>query len=267
MKDYYGILGVARTASADEIKQAYRRAAMRHHPDRGGDEAEFKSIEEAYRVLSDPAQREAYDNPSRPFRFRESGPDLGSQGFDFGDIFSQMFGQRFGPAGGVNASARIALWVNLEDVAQGGPRLVSLGTPRGQANVEIQIPQGVDDGASVRYPGLAPGGVDLIVQFRVRPHPQWQRDGDNVISEQVIGLWNLIVGTEIELTTIAGRVVTLRVPAGTQPGTLLRMRGHGLSNRLTGAQGDALIRVQTRIPSEIPQPLMEMIQRQVDHTR
>lgn len=265
MKDYYGILGVGRSATADEIKQAYRRGAMRHHPDRGGDEKKFKEIEEAYRVLSDPAQREAYDNPARPFHSRNFS-DGNQPGFDFNEIFS-MFGQRFGPGPATAATARIALWVNLEDVAQGGPRVIGLGTPRGQANVEIEIPTGVEDGASVRYPGIAPGGVDLVVQYRVRAHPVWQRDGDNVIAERVIPLWNLIVGTEIELATIAGSTVTLRVPAATQPGTLLRMRGHGLSNRLTGAQGDALIRVQTRIPTEIPQPLMEMIQRQVDHTR
>lgn len=266
MKDYYNILGVARTATAEEIKQAYRRAAMRHHPDRGGDEVQFKEIEEAYRVLGDAAQREAYDNPARPFQFQNFGSDAGGHHFDFNEIFS-MFGQRFGPGPGMNATARIALWINLEDVAQGGPRIINLGTPRGQTNVEIEIPTGVEDGASVRYPGLAPGGVDLVVQYRVRPHAIWQRDGDNVTAERVIALWNLIVGTEIEMDTITGRRVTLKVPSGTQPGTLLRMRGHGLSNRLTGAQGDALIRIQTRIPADIPQPLMEMIQRQVDHTR
>lgn len=253
MKDFYKILGVDRSASDDDIKRAYRRLASQHHPDKGGDTARFQEIEEAYRVLSDPQQRQQHDNPS-PF-----GAQFGGASFNFDDIFS-MFGQRMHPER--QAQVRIALWITLRDVALGGPRIVSLGTPRGQANVEITIPRGIEEGSNVRYPGIAPGGADLVVQYRIRPDPGWLRDGANVIAERTVSIWDLIMGTTIEIDTINDRRIQLTVPARTQPGTMLRMRGHGLPIYNTTASGDALIRMQARIPTDIPQALLDMIQHQ-----
>ena len=172
MKDYYSILGVGRTAASDEIKRAYRKLASQHHPDKGGDTARFQEIEEAYRVLSDPQQRAQFDNPRSNFggfRFHE-------QPFDFNTIFN-MFGTQFQHPQRQQrpAQARMSLWIQLSDVASGGKRTVSVGSSAGSQIVELDIPVGIDDGATVAYPGLAPGGIDLVVTFRIHPNPRWQR--------------------------------------------------------------------------------------------
>ena len=269
MPDHYSTLGVSKTATADEIKRAYRRLASQHHPDKGGDTRRFQEIQTAYDVLSDSSRRQQYDNPS-PFGTNPDGSWRQASGphFNFDDIFS-MFGTRFGDSADQFArqqqsrSARINLWITIEDVCLGGPRLISVATPNGQSNIEINVPPGIDDGDSVRYARVAPGGHDLVVTFRVKPSAQWRREGDHVHTEVLVPLWDLILGGEINLTTISGSVVLVRVPEGTQPGTVLRVRGHGLPNKSTGSKGDIMVRVQTRLPNISPE-LKEHIRRDRD---
>lgn len=257
MKNYYDILGVARDAEPAAIKQAYRRMASQHHPDKGGDTTKFQEIEEAYRVLSDPAQRQQYDRPQGHRVHINAGH--GGAGFSFEDILGSMFRSGFGQQ--QRRAAQMSLWITLADVAQGGKRIVSVTSPHGSTNVEINLPQGVADGETVRYPELAPGGIDLIVQFRIRPDPQWIRDGDNVLLEVTFSMWDLILGTEITISTLTNQMLTINVPPKTQPGKVLRVKGHGLPAK-NGTQGDLLMRVQGKLPETISEELLAQIQKE-----
>lgn len=257
MKDYYSILGVAKTAAPDEIKKAYRKLASQHHPDKGGDTAKFQELEEAYRVLSDPQQRAAHDNP-QPQGF-PGGFQFHSQPFDFNNIFN-MFGAQFQqqqhrPRA---AQARMSLWIQLSDVASGGTRTVSVGTSAGSQMIELEIPRGVEDGASVAYPGLAPGGIDLVVQFRIHPNPRWQRDGFNLYTEQKVSIWTLIAGGDILVRDILNRELEVHIPPMTQPGQTLRCRGRGLPDR-GNAPGDMMLKIQAEIPKDIDPDLLDRI--------
>ena len=259
MKDYYAILGVGKTATPDEIKKAYRKLASQHHPDKGGDTARFQEIEEAYRVLSDPQQRAAFDNPQPNF----GGFNFHSQPFDFNEIFN-MFGTQFNhhpQQRQRTMQARMTLWIQLSDVASGGKRTVSVGSNAGTQIVELDIPIGIDDGATVAYPGLAPGGIDLVVTFRIHPNPRWQRDGFNLYTDQKVSIWTLITGGEITVRDILNRELNVAVPPNMQPGQILRCRGRGIPDRANNP-GDMMIRVQAEIPPNIPEDLLALIRRE-----
>ena len=255
--DHYKTLGVDRRASAEDIKRAFRKLAMQHHPDRGGDEARFKEIQAAYDVLSDPQRRAEYDNP-RPQGFRFStGPGAG--GFDFDQIFN-MFGTDMGRRP-MRSQLRLSLWITLRDVAQGGRRTLNVSSSAGSNLVEIEIPAMIDDGATVQYPKMAPDGSDLLVQFRIKPDPVWQRQGSTLLLDQPVLIWTLLQGGEITVNTLTDQVLTVRVPAHTRPGTMLRVRGHGLKDN-QGRSGDLMVRVQAQLPDTVSPELMAAIQRE-----
>lgn len=265
MSDYYSTLGVERGASAEDIKRAYRRMASQHHPDKGGDKNRFQQIEEAYRTLSDEGKRAAYDNPNPfggqgggmpgGFHFNFGGPD----GFPFGDVFG-MFNQH---AQNQRRMTRMSLWVSLRDIATGGRRPVSIATPQGTGVVEIDIPLGINDGDTIRYANIAPGGGDLAVQFRIHPDGAWERNGLDLITDQAISVWDLILGADIGIQNITGQTLTLVVPPRTQPRSMLRLRGHGLKNG-QGQQGDMLVRVIAQLPGSIHPEIIEAIKKHRD---
>ena len=153
MPDHYATLGVARTATVDEIKKAFRKLASQHHPDKGGDTKKFQEIQAAYDTLGDSAKRQQYDNPAPQF----AGMPGGAQ-FNMGDIFSQMFGGGMGH--GFQGQhprrnhMRMSLWITLKDVATGGHRQVAVGSTQGQSTIEIDIPLGINDGDMVQYLSL-----------------------------------------------------------------------------------------------------------------
>jgi len=248
MKDYYSILGVPRTATADEIKQSYRKLAGQHHPDRGGDTARFQELQEAYSVLGDADRRQQYDNPGMRININSGMPN-----FNFDEIF-EMFGARFSRGPDMRArTMRVQLWITLQDVMQGGPRVVNLG---GNNNVEISVPAGIQDGDSVRYSGLGPNNSDLVVIFRVRPDAHWARDGNNLVTDIEVDFWDLILGTDTTVTLPDQRRVQVQVPPDTQPGVVLRVRGLGIPAR-NSPPGDLMCRVQARLPSDITPELRE----------
>jgi curved DNA-binding protein len=258
--NYYDVLGVEKTATADEIKRAYRRLASQHHPDKGGDTEKFQQIEEAYRILSDAEKRREYDNPVS--FFNQHARHSSSAPFNFDDIF-QMFGAKFNQPRG---HARMSLWIGLQDVAMPGKRLVSVGTAAGTQAIEIEIPTGITDGDNVQYSGLAPGGQDLVVTFRIRPDPVWQRQESNLtnlITNLSVSVWQLIAGGETAVTDIRGNQLMLTVPPMTQPGALLRVRGRGLPDR-SGKTGDMLVRINTKLPEKISPELMAAIQKELN---
>jgi DnaJ-class molecular chaperone len=256
MTDHYATLGVARTATPDEIKKAFRKLASQHHPDKGGDTARFQEIQAAYDVLGDAEKRSAYDSP-RPQHQNFNFQDFGN----LNDIFGQMFGggfQQFGqhPRRG---HVRVTLWISLHDVATGGSRTVSLGTAQGATAVAIDIPTGINDGDNVQYSGIGPGGADLVVTFRIKPDNRWQRQGLNLIQEQRVSVWDLIVGGVLQITDILDNQLQITIPPGTQPGTLLRARNRGLPQN--GQQGDMFVRIHAALPTTIAPEIREAIQK------
>lgn len=261
MTDHYTTLGVARDASADEIKRAFRKLASQHHPDKGGDTKKFQEIQAAYDVLGDAQKRAQYDNPASQFQnFGGAGPggfhfNFG-QGADFQDIFRNIFGQGFAQQQQRRNHLRMSLWIRLADVAQGGRRAVALN----DHTVEIDIPPGINDGDHVQYSGIAPGGMDLVIQFRIHPDPRWQRDDLNLITESSVPVWDLILGGDFTVTDILGNQITAAIPPKTQPRTLLRLRGKGLKNR-TGHSGDIFVRLNAQIPNVIAPEILEAIEK------
>jgi len=258
MTDYYAALGVPKTATADDIKRAFRRLASQHHPDKGGDTVKFQAIQQAYATLSDEQKRAEYDNPRPQFSGFHGTPG----GVNINDIFGQMFGQQFAQQAQHprRSHVRMTLWISLVDVATGGKRTVSLGTHQGVSAVEIEIPLGINDGDNVQYEGIGPGGSDLVVQFKVSPDRKWQRDGLNLLQEVRIDIWDLILGGELTIDTLTGKTLSTQVPARTQPGTVLRLKSQGLRDR-AGQTGDIMVRVQAQIPDDIPSEIIDAIQK------
>jgi len=262
MTDYYTTLGVPRTATTSDIKQAFRKLASQHHPDKGGDTQKFQEIQAAYAVLGDEQKRREYDNP-RP-QFSGVGPGPG-HGFNFEEFFNAFgAGQRgHRPA----THARISLWVTLEDVARGGPKIISLQMGRSASNIEINIPTGIEEGDTIRYAGLSPDGQDLIISYRIKPHPVWQRNRKDITAEQQIPLWDLILGGEVTIQDLLGNEMVITVPAKTQPGSMLRLRGRGLPpssipGKQTHGAGDLFVRVQALIPGQISPALIKAIEQE-----
>jgi DnaJ-class molecular chaperone len=257
MTDYYATLGVPRTASADEIKRAYRKLASQHHPDKGGDTKKFQEIQAAYETLGDEKKRAMYNTPQPQM---PHGPGGFHQNFDFNEIFN-MFGAKFQQPQ-ARGHARMTLWITIKDVASPGSRTVSMGTQAGTHNIEITIPNGIQDGDNVQFAGLGPGGQDLVITFRIHPDREWQRTGNNVTTEHTTSIWKLIAGGTITMLDIRGNRIELSIPAQTQPNSLLRARGRGLPDR-SGTMGDMLVRIQAEIPRKIPEELLAAIQQEL----
>jgi DnaJ-class molecular chaperone len=256
MPDHYAALGVARNATQDDIKRAFRKLASQHHPDKGGDTARFQEIQAAYDTLGDAAKRSQYDNPAPQF----AGMPGGAQ-FNMGDIFAQMFGGHpgFGGQHPRRNHMRMSLWITLRDVSTGGNRQVAVGSPQGQATIEIDVPQGINDGDMVQYQGLAPGGQDLVIEFRVHPHPQFRRDGLNLTLDYKCSVWDLILGGDTTVVNLDGTQLVVAIPPLTDNATTLRLRGRGLQDR-KGATGDLFVRLNAVLPKSITPELAQAIQ-------
>ena len=251
MTDHYAALGVDRTASADQIKQAFRKLASTHHPDKGGDTKKFQEIQSAYAVLGDAQKRTEYDNPRPQFS--------GFGGGGMNDIFSQMFGQMHGAQQARRSHVRMSLWITLLDVVRGGRRPISVGTAAGTSTVEIDIPLGINDGDNVQYQGIAPGGQDLVIQFRVQPHAEFRREGLTLHTTHKISVWDLILGGDAEIRTIDSSLLVITIPPGCQPGMVLRLQQKGIQDR-NGQKGDLMVHIQAQIPATIAPELLAAIE-------
>lgn len=266
--DYYQILGLSKTSSADEIKKAYRKLAMEYHPDRNksklaGDK--FKEVTKAYEVLSDAQKRTTYDqlghqafeqgagggNPGGPFGGGQGGQygpftySYSSGGnSDFGgfsdpfDIFEQFFGGA-SPFGQKQRRAMYSITIDLMEAVKGVQKKVRID----QKDQTIKIPAGVDNGSRIRF-----DTYDIVVQ--VRPDKRFQREGSNIVSEKEILFTKAILGDIIDIETVEG-LVQLRIPSGTQPDTVFRLKGKGVPHIRGDAHGDHYVRIKIHMPKNI----------------
>lgn len=251
--DYYKILGLSRGASDEEIKKAYRTLAMKHHPDRGGSEEQFKDIATAYEVLSDPVKKQRVDMGQDPNAQQSNGFSGGFNPFDF-------FQGNFGGFHNVqrNSSLSIHVEVSLEEVYSGKSFDAELAYPSGKKKtIKLEVPSGVQHGQQIRYqglgddsiPGVPPG--DLIVNVAVRPHRVFRREGDSLVIEKQISVWDAILGTKIDIHTLDGKVLNLTIPSGIQPETVLSCNGEGLPCMQTKRRGNLLIKMKIKIPKDL----------------
>jgi DnaJ-class molecular chaperone len=255
--DYYSILGVPKGSSDQDIKKAYRKLAMQHHPDRGGDQNKFQQIQEAYDTLSDPAKRSQYDNPQPQgnfsFHFGQSGNPFEEifQSFGFGhghDPFAHMRQRK-------NKDLRIQLDLDLHDTLQEQIKTVSVQTTTGERQtVQVNIPKGIRSGHQMRFPGLGdnmfgsiPRG-DLYVLFNVRPDPQFEIEGDDLVYKVHINVLDAMIGSTIDVPTLDSKVFRLTIPAGTLHGARLRLPNQGLYTINTERRGNLLVQVNLVVP-------------------
>ncbi|MGQ9368696.1 DnaJ C-terminal domain-containing protein [Azospirillum sp. ST 5-10] len=281
MSNPYDILGVSKTASADEIRKAYRKLAKKHHPDLnpGNAEAEqrFKEITAAYDLLSDADKRARFDRgeidasgQERPQRhyYRDfaGGPGgaryQGAEGFaadDLEHIFADLFGSRgfAGAAGGRRTEARVkggnlslTLPLDFLDAVKGGKRRVTM--PDGRT-LDIDLPAGLEDGGTVRLKGQGMPGVgggpsgDALVTVQVRPHPWFRRDGDDIRLDLPVTLGEAVLGAKVRVPTVDGAVM-LSVPKGANNGTVLRLKGKGVPDPHRKTRGDQYVTVRIALP-------------------
>lgn len=289
-KDYYQTLGVSRSASADEIRSAYRKLALKYHPDRnpGNKQAEekFKEINEAYQVLSDTKKRSRYDQLGSAYSsYQNSGGQPG--GFDWGqwystgsggqqvnfdDLFgggggfSDFFSAIFGGMGGMQGSdvrTRRApeyeqpVTISMQEAYEGATRLLDTGNRR----VQIKIPAGAKSGTKVRVAGGAPDGSDLYLKIEVQPDARFERDGADLYAPVQVDMFTALLGGEVEVPTISGRV-KLTIPPGTQPDQKIRIAGRGMPQfKNPQAKGDLYVQVKVRIPKELTQEQKSLIKK------
>ena len=278
-RDYYQVLGVPRTATAAEIKKAYRQLARKHHPDlhppaeraRAGET--FKEINEAYEVLGDAEKRAKYDSlgadwkggtdftPPPGTQWHSGGPQDFEDLEGFSDFFASIFGGMPGRGGrsrggassrgGVRFSVagsdvEAEMPVTIEDLLQGGRRRITVA---GNRSLDVEIPKGARDGTALRLAGQGERGSnggppgDLFLHLRLAPHPRFRVAGDDLEMDLRLWPWQAVLGTSVRIETPDGPV-TLKVPAGTQAGRRLRLRGRGLP-RKDDSRGDlhAVVRI------------------------
>jgi len=274
--DYYSTLGVERNATQDEIKKAYRSLAMKHHPDRGGDESTFKKISEAYDTLSDPKKKEIVDLGGDP---NQQGGGFGGQHFNQGpfefhfntghpgmdDLFSNFgFGSRPQRR---NKTLNINVDITLLDVLTGkelNAEITIPGTGRRKI-INISIPSGIEHGQQIRYEGMGDDSIrdlrpgDLIVNVNIMPHTKFRREHTNIVLEHSISTWDAILGTHSNVETLDGKILTLTIPPGTSQGTILSCRGEGLPVMRTRNRGNLLVFIKIDIPKNLSQLQIEKI--------
>lgn len=311
--DYYKILGVTKGASAAEIKKAYRKLALKYHPDRNPDnkqaEEQFKKISEAYAVLSDAEKRQQYDTyGSAGFQQRFSQEDIfrGSNlndilrefGFNLGgmggmgggrttfrssgggspfEFFTQQGGpQSFGSScGGSCHSQRPAkgndltmdLSVSLEEMLSGAEKTIAIRHAGKTEKVSVKVPAGIEDGKKLRLSGHGspspmggPAG-DLYLKIHQQPHPTFSREGANLVVRRQVTFSGAALGTTVEVPTLEGKKLNVKVMPGTQAEAKLRLKGKGLPTSAKGGRGDLLVKIEIDIPKNLTDAQRQLIEK------
>lgn len=278
---HYVTLGVGESASQDEIKKAYRKLASKHHPDKGGDTAQFQKIEEAYRILSDPAQRDQYDHERKNpggFRFTVNGQDvhngmpggmediLRNFGFNFG---GSPFGQQFRqPQPRKNKDLQVRVPVTLASTLEDRIVTVSIQTTKGtRENVEITIPRGATNGTQIKYPGLGDNFFesltrgDLYVHIIVQQQPNFDISELDVYTTKTIDCLTAIVGGELEVENFDSSKFIVSIAPGTQPDQILRIKNQGLWSLHGSTRGNLLVRIQVSVPRNLSEDSLETLRK------
>lgn len=278
-KDYYEILGVSKTATQDEIKKAYRKSAMKYHPDvnktKEG-EAKFKEVTKAFEVLSNEEKRKTYDQFGHAAfeqgagqgPFGGAGGPFGGQGGQYGpftysyssggaqdfggfsdpfEIFEQFFGGG-SPFGARQRRPAYSLTISFDEAVHGVEKQVTI---EGK-NQKIKIPAGVDRGSRIRF-----GEYDVVVD--VMPDKRFARDGYDIVADQELSYAQAAMGGEISVDTVDG-LITIRVPAGTQPGTLIRLSGKGVTHVRGSGKGDHYVRIKIVVPKKLSHKQKELLE-------
>jgi len=295
-RDYYDILGVSKNASDEELKRAYRKLAMKYHPDKNPNKKEaeerFKEINEAYAVLSDKDKRKQYDAFGKEgFHQRFTQEDI-FQGFDFDEILSGLFGGRgrrefrSGGRGGFDSGDFFGgrntyqdmgrtphkgedivyeLSISLEEAANGGEKRISYRKNGRIEEVSVKIPRGITSGKKLRLAGKGmegrnggPAG-DLYLQVSIKDHPIFGREGEDLIVEKEINFSEAVLGTTIEVPTLEG-MKKVKVPPGTQCHTRMRLKGLGMPHFHGDSKGDEYVKLIVKVPKRVTEKSKGLIQ-------
>lgn len=298
-QDYYETLGVARSASQEEIQKAYRKLARKYHPDvskEAGAEDKFKQIGEAYEVLRDPEKRQRYDTLGANWKagqdfqpppgweqmfggFQGAGGRGGAQTFTFGngdgfsDFFSMLFGdggsmgaqfggapfgagfQQGGPVQTKGRSHEARITISLHDAYHGAKRRITLGGLDGEKSYEVRIPKGITEGATIRLSGQGETGRhggpagDLLLRVHIAPDSRFRVKNRNIYTTLPISPWEAALGAKVVVPTLDGDV-SVTVPAGSESGRQLRLKGKGLSAK-SGKSGDFFVELRIVVPAEL----------------
>jgi len=278
-KDYYKILGVEKNASADDIKKAFRKLALEHHPDKGGNAEKFKEVSEAYSVLGDAAKRAQYDQfgsagpagagfnrgqyqggfNAQDFGFDFSGFQ-GGQNFDFdlGDIFGDFFGGGFGQRVRKGRNISVDLEISFYESVFGAEKQIRFSKVSGgkmkEEKFTVTIPPDINDGQTLRLPNAGEeiaGGAngDLLIRIHVRDDHLFKKEGKNLVTELNIKLTDAVLGAKYNLKTLDGDI-ELKVPEGVEFGQMLRVKGKGIPYG-NGKRGDLFVKLNIKVPTRL----------------
>lgn len=265
-EDYYKTLGVARGASKDEIRKAYRKLSRENHPDAKPDDKaaseRFQQVQNAWDVLGDDEKRAKYDQFGHAAferggsPFQQGGPvdlsDLfGGGGFDFGNLFGG--GGRRAPRPRKGQDVQASIDIAFTTAAEGGNHELSLGSKK----VDVRIPPGIMNGQAIRLRGQGHPGShggpdgDVLVTVKVAPHPWFRREGRNLLIDVPVTMTEAALGAKVDVPTLTEGNVSLTVPGGSSSGTKLRLRGKGIPDRSSGQRGDQIVVLKIVVPKTL----------------
>lgn len=299
MADYYQALGVPRSATAEQIRKAYKKIARENHPDvKPGDNAaseKFKQAAEAWDVLGDADKRKQYDQYGDAFKhMKDGGPPPGGSPFggggfrggagpiDLGDIFGgevdlgDIFGGAFGGGGGKGGRARTRsrrgsdiqseITIPFTLAATGGSYDIGLPREGKVDNLTIKVPAGVQEGSVIRLAGQGEPGSgggspgDLLITIHVAPHPWFKRDGNDLMLEVPLSISEATLGAKVDVPTLEEGLLALTIPPGASSGTKLRLRGKGIVDPKTKSRGDQFVVIKVVVPKNVSDRAQELLQ-------